>query len=128
MDTEARIRGMFECFNAGDVEGMAALCHPDVVVIDAPDLPGTRTYRGRDELVAELHNLKEMFQNPQATIDEIRIGDDRALALFHVLGHGQGSGVPINPEIAYVFTLDGGEITQIRIFLDHATGLEAAGL
>jgi ketosteroid isomerase-like protein len=69
-----------------------------------------------------------MFQDPQATIDEIRVGEDRALALFHVVGHGQGGGVPINPEIAYVFSLEDGEITRIRIFLDHATGLAEANL
>jgi ketosteroid isomerase-like protein len=128
MDPEARIRALFDRFNAGDMEGLAALCHPDIEVIDAPDLPGTRTYRGRAELAAELENLREMFQDPQATIDEIRVGEDRALALFHVVGHGQGGGVPINPEIAYVFSLEDGEITRIRIFLDHATGLAEANL
>ena len=125
---DARIRALFERFNAGDVEGVAALCHPDIEVIDAPELPGGLTYRGRGELARELQSLSDMFQGPKVTVDELRVGEDRAVALYRVHGHGQAGGVPIEAEIAYVFALDEGEIRQIRIFLDHAAGLAASGL
>jgi ketosteroid isomerase-like protein len=127
-DVESRVRAIYERFNAGDVEGAAALFHPDVILHDAPELPGGRSFHGRGDIAQALGNLREMFDGPIATVEDVRTGDAVAVALVRVRGKGASSGVPIEAEVAYVFSLRGPEIVEVQVFLSHAAGLEAAGL
>jgi hypothetical protein len=59
---------------------------------------------------------------------EIMTNGDRALVWASWRGHGAGSGVPIEMEMAQVWTVEDGKIRRIAEFSDRDEGLEAAGL
>jgi ketosteroid isomerase-like protein len=54
--------------------------------------------------------------------------DDRVVALVHQRASGQGSGVPVEMDLAAVYDLKHGRVIRIRNYLDPADALEAAGL
>jgi uncharacterized protein len=126
-ELEKRLRAIYAHFNDGQVERAAELFHPDITVYDAPELPGGGSYRGRPDVARALGDLRDMFGEPQVEVEDVRVGTDRAVALVRARGRGRGGGVPIEAEIAHVFTLRDGEIVEMRVFLDHAAGLAAGG-
>ena len=128
MTVEERIRELYGCFTRGDMDAAVQLVDPGIVVVDAPELPGGRTYRGRAEVAGALRELYEMFGGPTVEIRDVRVGPDRAVALIHAYGRGQSGGVPIETDIAHVFLVRDDSIVEMRVFLDHAAALAEAGL
>ena len=51
------IRAVFERLNAGDVDGFLELCSPRIEWRDIPEIPGSRTHRGKDEVREWASNL-----------------------------------------------------------------------
>jgi ketosteroid isomerase-like protein len=120
---EERIRGLYERFTRGDIDSAVELVDPDIVVIDAPELPGGRTYRGRADVAGALRELHEMFGGPVVEIQDLRVGPERVLALLRVHGRGQGGGVPLDADLAHVFRIRENSVVEMLVFLDHATAL-----
>ena len=127
MTVEERIRGLYARFMTGDMDDAVELVDPDVVVMDAEELPGGRTYRGRSEMAGALRELYEMFDGPTLDVRDLRVQSDRAVGLLRVHGRGKGGGVPIDADIAHVFLVRDDSIVEMRVFLDHASALADAG-
>ena len=127
MTVEERIRGLYARFMTGDMDDAVELVDPDVVVMDAEELPDGRTYRGRADMAGALRELYEMFDGPTVDVQDLRVGPDRAVALLRVHGRGRGGGVPIDADIAHVFLVREDSIVEMRVFLDHAAALADAG-
>ena len=127
MTVEERIRGLYERFTRGEMEEAVELVDPDIVVVDAQDLPGSQTYRGRAAVAGALRELHEMFNGPTIDIQDLRVGPDQAVALLRVHGRGQSGGVPIDADIAHVFRVRDDSIVEMLVFLDHASALAEGG-
>jgi len=56
------------------------------------------------------------------------VSGDRIFAWVRFVGHGAGSGIPIDMELAHVWTLRTGRAAWVEEFFDRREGLEAAGL
>jgi ketosteroid isomerase-like protein len=124
---EERIRELYARFMSGDMDEAVELVDPNIVVMDAEELPDGRTYRGRADMAGALSELYEMFDGPTVDVQDLRIGSDRAVALLRVHGRGRGGGVPIDADIAHVFLVRDDSIVEMRVFLDHAAALADAG-
>lgn len=60
------IRAVFERLNAGDVDGFLELCSPRIEWREIPEIPGARTYRGKDE-------VRDWAENLLGVSDRIRL-------------------------------------------------------
>ena len=127
MTVEERIRGLYARFMSGDMDETVELVDPDIVVMDAEELPDGRTYRGRADMAGALRELYEMFDGPTVDVQDLRVGPDRAVALLRVHGRGRGGGVPIDADIAHVFRVRDDSIVEMLVFLDHASALVEGG-
>ena len=127
MTVEERIRGLYARFMSGDMDDAVELVDPDIVVMDAEELPDGRTYRGRADMAGAMRELYEMFDGPTVDVQDLRVGPDRAVALLRVHGRGRGGGVPIDADVAHVFLVRDDSIVEMRVFLDHTAALADAG-
>jgi ketosteroid isomerase-like protein len=101
-------------FLAEDVEYV----NPDYAVE-----PGTR--RGR----ASFRVVRETYEDFRLTIERyIDAGGDDVVVLARYAGSGTGSGVPVEGEHGYVWTVRDGQAVRFRWFQSHREALEAAGL
>jgi ketosteroid isomerase-like protein len=62
------------------------------------------------------------------SIVDIRVKGDMVLVWVHLSGHGAGSGVPIEMELAHVLAMRDGKIAYIAEFFDRAEALEHVGI
>jgi ketosteroid isomerase-like protein len=70
----------------------------------------------------------EAYPDLQVEPLEIQTNGDRAFVWVRFSGHGAGSGVPIDMELAHVLTIRGGKTRRLEEYSERAEGLEAAGL
>lgn len=109
--------------------------HPDVVLIQAPDMPGTAgEFHGWDGILALGVELQESFEsvdwNPQQAI---AAGDRRFLVILDPTARSQ-HGVEIKQAdvggwLGHVVTVhEDGRVVRLETFLDEEKAREAAGL
>jgi ketosteroid isomerase-like protein len=85
--------------------------------------PGTR--RGR----ASFAVVRETYADFKIRIDEfIDAGGNDVVVLAHYTASGTGSGVPLEGEHSYIWTVRDGLAVRFRWFQSHREALEAAGL
>ena len=101
----------------------------DVVVEQGPALPDARTYHGHDGLKKVISEWTQVFEGLVITPKEfIDIGDDKVLVRVHQEAQGGGSGVPIEFDTWFIYSVTGGKIARLDMFNERRQALEAAGL
>ena len=65
------IRAAFQRANAGDPNGLAALCDETVEFHDVPEIPGSGIYRGRDRIRDWLQTVREISDDLQLQIRDL---------------------------------------------------------
>jgi ketosteroid isomerase-like protein len=85
--------------------------------------PGTRV--GRKSFVA----VRDIYEDFKIRVERfIDAGDEDVVVLARYTASGRGSGVPLEGEHGYVWTLRDGQAVRFRWFSSHAEALVAAGL
>ena len=85
--------------------------------------PGTRV--GRKSFVA----VRDIYEDFKIRVERfIDAGDEDVVVLARYTASGRGSGVPLEGEHGYVWTLRDGQAVRFRWFNSHAEALEAAGI
>jgi ketosteroid isomerase-like protein len=107
-------------------EGLLA---PTCTLRPAWEVPGTRTYVGREGFLEFHHEWTEDFldwkMKPEDIIDA---GDDRVVAVISQSAKGKESGAAVELLNGIVYRLKGGQIIDQHFYLDPAQALEAVGL
>jgi ketosteroid isomerase-like protein len=102
---------------ARDIEFDFTAIYPDRPVLRG--LGEMRRFRDESPWGTSMH-----FE-PQRYFD---VDDDRVLVFVRATATGMGSGAPTDSHIAHEFTFRDGLIVRIKVYLDRAEALEAAGL
>jgi ketosteroid isomerase-like protein len=78
------VRLSYRRFNEGDLEGWLELISPRVEWHDVPEIPGARTYRGRDEAREFAEDLLDLAQRLDFTINELSESGNAVMADLYV--------------------------------------------
>jgi uncharacterized protein len=123
-----RLREGYAAFNRGDLNAILETLDPEVVFIQAEELPGAEIYRGHEGVRKWLADLTAAFDDLRAEPEELLDAGDRLVALLRLRGRGRGSGAPFEAHVAHVFEVRAGKIVRWKAYMDRATALRAAGL
>jgi ketosteroid isomerase-like protein len=106
-------------------ESARELIAEDVEYINPPYAvePGTR--RGRKSFSVVRDTYEDFSVRVERFIDA---GSDDVVVLARYTASGRGSGVPVEGEHGYVWTVRDGQAVRFRWFQAHREALEAAGL
>jgi ketosteroid isomerase-like protein len=87
-------------------------------------------YRGKEGLRQRLKNFRASWGDDLvlAPVEYIDGGGDMVIAVLGMVGHGDGSGVPLDAEAFFVLELRDGLIVRDRPFTSRSQALQAAGL
>jgi ketosteroid isomerase-like protein len=84
--------------------------------------PGTR--RGRKSFAI----VRDTYEDFKLRVERFIDAGDEVVVLAHYTGTGRGSGVPVEGEHGYVWTVKDGLAVRFRWFQSHSEALETAGL
>jgi ketosteroid isomerase-like protein len=83
-------------------------------------------YRGHDGIERYFSDLDEALEDWH-TEDEhlLDVGGDKVVLLYRTVGHGKGSGVPVDQPVGIVFTLGDARVLRCDVYLDSQDALKA---
>ena len=114
--------------NERDVDAYLACCTDDVR-LSTPVTDVAGVYEGPDGIRRFFGDIADTGPDFQLTIERAEaVGPDRVLTFMLVTATWRASGIPGDSRTGNVYDFAGGKIEHIRIFVDRAEALEAAGL
>jgi ketosteroid isomerase-like protein len=122
------IRRAWEAYESGDFSAAWAPFSPDLVTYIAPPLPVAGTYHGPEGLLQSLLDWAEGFDELVVTAEEFIDAGDQVVVRTRQKSRGAGSGVPVEADIYFVFTVSAGKTVRADVFNERSEALEAAGL
>jgi ketosteroid isomerase-like protein len=101
---------------------------PDVVISTRPDQPDVREHHGYDGMLRASAEWLEAWD--EHTMEAARVWDagDLVILATRESARGKISGVPLETESIFVYTLSQGTIVRIQIFGSEREALQAVGL
>ena len=123
------VRRAAEAYERGDLSAVLETFSPDLVTYIAPPIPVAGTYHGPEGFLQVTLDWAEGFDELIATTEEhIDAGGDRVITRVRHRASGAESGVPVETDFWYVWTIREGKSVRVDIFTDRREALEAAGL
>jgi hypothetical protein len=125
------VRALFELWNAGDhdIEIFPEYFDPAIELESPLASVVGEPYRGYAGMERWVGDLDEQFALWSISPDEVREIGNRVFALTTVHARGRASEVALQfPSAAVIDFADDDRLTRIRIYLEVAEALQAAGL
>ena len=124
------VRRILELWNEGRVEPerRPELFDPDIQM----DLRGRKfnpaVYDGYDGIDRFVSDVAEVWDQFSIELVEVIDADPQVVSVMQATGRGQGSGIEVEGQMAWVWTLRKGRVVRVEGDFDRASALEAAGL
>ena len=124
------VQSAFAAFMRGDTDAVLQLCAKDIVITQPPELPGvTPRQYGHSGVLEAFAIWPEQWDDfrvepPRVVADP----GDYVVVAARTRGRGKQSGVEVDMEFAFLFTLREGKIAEWQLFVSEDQALEAAGL
>ena len=124
------VRGVVAAFELGDTDGVLRFCDEDIRIIQAPELPGAPAeLRGHKGVLEAFSVWPEQWD--EYRVETVRIAaapGDKVFMTQRTRGRGKQSGIEVEMDFSFVFTVHDGKISEWRLFVQEDEALEAAGL
>jgi ketosteroid isomerase-like protein len=128
----ALARQSIDLWIAGERDAAWALWSEDCVGYPPRDWPEPGPFRGREELREVFNSWNIAFGEDwttHMTVREIRdLSEGRVLLEFEFAASGVESGLPVDQELASIFTIRDGKLVRADYFMDHEEARRAAGV
>lgn len=102
--------------------------HPQAVYVNDANDPDPGIHRGIEAVREQVAQWVTAYPDLQVEPLEIQTNGDQAFVWVRFSGHGAGSEVPIDMELAHVVTIEGDKVLRVEEYSERADGLKAAGL
>jgi ketosteroid isomerase-like protein len=120
------VRVGYEAFNRGDIDQMVERMQPEIEWHEAPEVPGAKVYRGKEEVRAYLESFGRVWDDIRFDPEgEFQAAGDKVLAFVHLSGKGKGSGASVDAHLAHIFTLRDGKGVRCDIYFDREQAVAA---
>ena len=120
------VRTIYDRFRAGDTDGALALQHPEIEIHDRPQGPDPQVYHGHEGVLEALRISREAFESLDVVPEDFLEVGDRVVVVFRFQGTGRESGVPIDEQLAHVWTIRSGKAVRIDVHSGRDEALSGA--
>jgi ketosteroid isomerase-like protein len=122
------VRDGYARFNAGERTAELWFWHPNAEYQAAREDPDSAVHRGIDAIRKQFASWVEAYPDLKIEILEAEGNGDQVFLWVRFIGHGAASGIPLEMELAHVYTLRDGKAARVVEYTDRKEALEAAGL
>jgi ketosteroid isomerase-like protein len=118
------VEDAYRAWNEAGPRAFVEFATDDIEVHDAPELPDAGTWVGRDAVVRRLEELVAATGGRWADIEEVRaVGDQVIVSLTWRFDAASSTLASVH----HVVRVEGDRIARVRVFLDRAEAVRAAG-
>jgi ketosteroid isomerase-like protein len=122
------VRQGYEAFSRSDFGWMIQNCTPDVVIVQPPERPSAKTYRGRTEFRAAFTEWPSQWDEfDLELVDLVELNDHQVLGSCRQ--HMRRGDLDVDQERFDLFTLRDGKVARLELFhsLDAARAAADGG-
>ena len=119
------MRRSIDAYNAGNVDGLLEMAHPDIEWEVAPEHPASTTHRGLEEVRAYHEDWRNTLDDMRLDVLSITEDGDSVVAVCRIHGKGSESGADVEVEIAFLATYRDGKAIRVEEFLDPEEAFRA---
>ena len=121
------VRETVRLLNAGDLDGLRQLLHPEIAMWGPTGWPESGPMVGPDAVVRQFERIGEDFEERHSEIVELTRAGEWVVGglLWHT--RGRGSGIESTAELWFAHRFREGRIVEIRWFWERDDALGAAG-
>jgi ketosteroid isomerase-like protein len=125
----AIIRRAFDAYTRGDIDAVLELCSDDILVTQAEEVPGVAPQqRGHAGVLEAFGIWPEQWDDFQVEIKEILADPgDQVVVATRQRGRGKQSGVEVEADFTFLFSIRDEKIAEWRIFVRESQALDAVG-
>jgi uncharacterized protein len=124
------VRKLYELFARRDLEAaFPAYADPSFELRVPPLYPDTpEVFRGREGVERWIAMVDEVWAEWRFEPERYLDSGSTVVVLTRLVAEGSSSGIHLEREVAHLWTVEEGRATSIRVYLNQADALEAAGL
>jgi uncharacterized protein len=122
------VRDAYARYNAGERIPELWFWHPDAEYHAAREDPDSAVHRGIDAIRKQFASWHDAYPDLKVEILEAEGKGDQVFLWIRFVGHGAASGIPLEMELAHLYTLRDGKAARVVEYMDRNEALEAAGL
>jgi len=122
------VRDRYARYNAGERVPDLGFWHPDAEYHAAREDPDSAVHRGIDAIRQQFASWQEAYPDLKVEILEAEGNGEQVFLWVRFSGHGAASGIPLQMELAHVYTLRDGKAACVVEYMDRDEALRAAGL
>ncbi len=123
------VQDSFAAWQRGDLDWLDRHTDSQAEIAQPPNLPGTSTYKGKEGMREALRDWPSQWEEFRIElIEATALDQERVLAMTRQVGRGKGSGVEVEADFAFVFTVRQGKLMRWQMFTSREEALEAAGV
>jgi ketosteroid isomerase-like protein len=123
------VRCAYAAFNRRDIEAIAAVTDPDLVMDWSRSMgPQRNVYRGHAGIKEWIVGMDEAFETFEVSPLEFHGSGSRIVVPTRVSGKGRGSGAVVEAQGATVWELRDGKVVGMTLYQSRQEALEAAGI
>lgn len=129
-DNVAVIRGIYEAFGAGDIEGVVGRMSPGIVWNEAENFiyADHNPYTGPEAILTGVFGRIGADWDDFACVpEEILDAGDTVIALGHYHGSFKATGTSVKAQAVHVWRVDEGKATQFQQYTDTLQFARATG-
>ena len=115
-------------YNAGERTPQLWFWHPDAEYHVARDDPDSAVHRGIDAIRRQFASWEEAYPDLRVEVLDARANGDQVFLWVRFVGHGAISGIPLEMELAHLYTMRDGKAAKVVEYMDRDEALEAVGL
>jgi ketosteroid isomerase-like protein len=121
------VRRLMEGFDRRDFAAMLAVLDPAVELVEWPNSPDAKTFRGHDGALRAFESWFEAWEWLRTELEQTIEAGDKVLVCGHTTGKGKGSAVEVGVGAFNVYTLRDRKVTRIEFFTEREPAVRAAG-
>ena len=118
-DNIAFVRGLYDAFNKGDVEGVLGSFDENIDWYEAEGMPQGGHWHGPQAIADNVFGpIVEDIDGFQVTADEAYAGGDEVVVVSTYSGTARESGKELRQQAMHAWTVRDGKIARFRQFMD----------
>jgi ketosteroid isomerase-like protein len=122
------VRDGYARFNAGERTAELWFWHPDAEYHAAREDPDSDVHRGIDAIRQQFASWLEAYPDLKIEVLEAEGLGDEVFLWVRFVGHGAASGIPLEMELAHVYTIRDGRAARVVEYMDREEARKATGL
>ena len=123
------VRTLFETWGSGDIEGFLREHFEPTARLDlSENVFNPAVYEGYEGMVRQRREIDDVWDVFEIEVERLFEGEEAVVAFTHEHGRGEGSGVEVSRNTAFLIRLRDGKVSEVRSYRDRNRALADLGL